>query len=203
MEVTQSAGQVPGDGSEPDDVLYAGDFASWLSEMQAAIRGERDSDVPCGSCTACCVSSQFIHIAPEETETLAQIPRALLFPAPGAPQGHVLMGYDEHGHCPMFVDGACSIYEQRPRTCRTYDCRVFTAADVTPDDDKPVIAAQVARWRFSYSSPASQERHHSVRAVAVRLRSPNSATGGSELRNTTQLAVAAVEMATRRLRAGQ
>ena len=34
----------------------AGEFGAWLDGMQAALRGEADSDVPCGSCTACCRS---------------------------------------------------------------------------------------------------------------------------------------------------
>src|SRR5688572_23451385 len=106
-----------------DQALAAGRFSEWLVEMQHALRGERDAAVPCDGCTACCTSSQFIHIEPDETETLAQIPRELLFPAPGSP-GHVVLGYDDHGRCPMLVDEKCSIYEHRPRTCRTYDCRV-------------------------------------------------------------------------------
>ena len=114
----------------------AGDFSSWLRAMQAAIREERDADVPCGTCTACCTSSQFVHIAPDETDTLSHIPSALLFPAPRLPRGHVLLGYDERGHCPMLVDGQCSIYEHRPRTCRTYDCRVFPASGLHLDDDE-------------------------------------------------------------------
>ena len=97
-----------------DSELSAGNFSSWLGEMQDALRGERESDVPCDGCTACCTSSQFVHIAPDETDTLAHIPPELLFPAPRMPPGHVLMGYDEHGHCPMLVDNRCSIYEHRP-----------------------------------------------------------------------------------------
>ena len=54
--------------------------------MQAALRGERSADVPCGDCTRCCTSSQFIHIAPDEVETLAHIPVELLFPAPRLPR---------------------------------------------------------------------------------------------------------------------
>ncbi len=80
-----------------------------MAGLQGAIRGERGSEVPCGSCTACCTSSQFVHIGPDETDTLARIPAALLFPAPRQPPGHVLLGYDERGHCPMLVDGRCSI----------------------------------------------------------------------------------------------
>ena len=114
--------------------LPAGDFSVWLKDLTAALRGASDSEIPRGECTACCTSSQFIHIAPDETEALSHIPRALLFPAPPMARGHVVMGYDEHGHCPMLVDGVCSIYEHRPKTCRTYDCRVFPPSGLRMDD---------------------------------------------------------------------
>jgi len=151
---------------EPD--LPAGDFTSWLAGMQAALAGEGESDVPCGTCTACCTSSQFVHVAPDETDTLAHIPRDLLFRAPGLPAGHLLMGYDERGHCPMLRDGGCSIYEHRPRTCRTYDCRVFPAAGLDPGDGKPQIASRARRWRFSHDD-GGQVRHSAVRAAAAFL----------------------------------
>ena len=147
-----------------DGPLPAGDFSAWLAAMQAALRGEQDADVPCAGCTACCTSSQFVHIEPDETDALAHIPAALLFPAPRLPRGHVLLGYDERGHCPMLVDGRCSIYEHRPRTCRTYDCRVFAAAGL--DADQPAVAARVGRWRFAYPTDADRDRHDAVRAAA-------------------------------------
>ena len=150
---------------DPGD-LEAGDFSSWIVEIEGAIRGDRTADVPCGSCTACCTSSQFVHIGPDETDTLARIPRELLFPAPRMPQGHMLLGYDERGHCPMLVDGRCSIYEHRPRTCRTYDCRVFSAAGIDADDDKPLIVRQARRWRFGGDGQAQRA---AVRAAAAFL----------------------------------
>jgi Fe-S-cluster containining protein len=110
--------------------LAAGDFGAWVVQMQQALRGEQESDVPCNGCTACCSSSQFVHIGPDETDTLAHIPSGLLFPAPRLPRGHMVLGYDEHGRCPMLADNGCSIYEHRPITCRTYDCRIFPASDV-------------------------------------------------------------------------
>jgi len=129
--------------------LPAGSLSGWLGAMQASLRGEVDADVPCDGCTACCTSSQFVHIGPEETEALAAIPEELLFPAPRLPRGHVVLGYDEKGHCPMLVGGACSSYEHRPRTCRTYDCRIFPATGIVPDEDgKEAIAARALRWRF-------------------------------------------------------
>jgi Fe-S-cluster containining protein len=153
---------------DPESALSAGAFSAWLNDAQAAIRGERGADVPCDGCTACCTSSQFVHIEPDETDTLAHIPRQLLFPAPQLPRGHVLLGYDEHGHCPMLVAGRCSIYEHRPRTCRTYDCRVFPAAGL--DADQPAIAQRARRWRFTYAEPADRDRHGEVQAAAVALR---------------------------------
>lgn len=46
------------------------------------------------------------------------IPAELLFPAPGLPKGHVLLGYDANGHCPMLAEGGCSIFAscRCPRT---------------------------------------------------------------------------------------
>ena len=145
-------------------MIDAGPFGAWLDDVRAAVRGERDAVVPCGECTGCCTSAQFVHVAADETDALSHIPAELLFAAPGFPDGHVLMGYDEHGHCPMLVDGRCSIYEHRPRTCRTYDCRVFAAADVVPD--APAIAARVAEWQFAYADPGDEQAHAAVREAA-------------------------------------
>ena len=155
-------------------VIDAGSFGSWLDDVRAAVRGERDAVVPCGHCTACCTSSQFVHVGPDETAVLARIPAELLFAAPGFPKGHVLMGYDGHGHCPMLVDGLCSIYDDRPRTCRSYDCRIFAAADVAPDS--PAIAARVEQWEFSYADPAEQSAHDAIKAAAAQVAGAVNAT---------------------------
>ncbi len=149
------------------DTLPAGTITVWLGEIRRAIDGDGESDVPCGECTACCEASQFIHVGPDEVDALAHIPKALLFPAPGLPKGHRLMGYDEHGRCPMLVDGRCTIYAHRPRTCRTYDCRVFAAADVVDTDpSKSRIVARARRWRFDEPLQDDVVRHGAVRAAA-------------------------------------
>lgn len=151
-----------------DRDLVAGDFSVWMTEMVGALRGERGAAVPCASCTACCTSSQFVPIAPDETDTLAHIPSELLFPAPRAPGGTVVLGYDERGHCPMLVDNRCSIYEHRPRTCRTYDCRVLPAAGLglADDDDKALIDRQARRWRFAFPDPSDRVQRDAVRVAA-------------------------------------
>jgi Fe-S-cluster containining protein len=175
--------------------LAAGDLAAWMGQVQDALDGRRDALVPCDGCTACCTSSQFVHIGPDETETLARIPADLLFPAPRMPAGHVLLGYDERGHCPLLVDGRCSIYEHRPRTCRTYDCRIFPAAGVTVEAPQVLVAERARRWRFAYAGDADRVRHEAVQAAAAFLRDhagrlPN----GTVPTTPTQRAVLAIQV---------
>lgn len=184
------------DRPAPDEPLAAGRFTTWLGEIGRALHGDAGSDVPCGTCTACCAASQFVHVGPDETDTLAAIPPDLLFPAPGLPRGHVLLGYDEHGRCPMLVDGRCSIYEHRPRTCRTYDCRVFAAAGVVDDDPtKAGVAHRVRRWVFDEPEADDVARHDAVRAAAAFLldRADMLAPGLAPA-TATQRAVLAVEV---------
>ena len=178
-----------------EEPVAAGDFSAWLTDMKGAIRGERGSDVPCGACTACCRSSQFILIDPHEVDVLAHIPPALLFPAPGLPAGHVLMGYDERGHCPMLVEDRCSIYEHRPLTCRTYDCRVFPATGVAVDDEKPEIARRARRWTFTYPTEADRTDHEALLAATRHLEECRTLLPeGSVPSSATQLAGVAIEI---------
>jgi len=175
--------------------LPAGDFADWLTGTRAVLRGHGDAAVPCGGCTACCRSSQFVHVHADETDTLAHIPAELLFPAPQLPAGHRLLGYDEDGACPMLVDDHCSIYDHRPRACRTYDCRIFPAAGVQPDADdatKVAIGERARRWRFGTPTPADREQLAAVQAAARHLAvhgiPPDDASPG----NAIELALAAI-----------
>jgi Fe-S-cluster containining protein len=183
-------GVVDDDGGEAGPDLDAGDFGRWSDGLWGALRGEVASDAPCDGCTACCTSSQFVHIAPDEVDTLAHIPGRLRFPAPGLPSGHVLLGYDDHGRCPLLGDAGCTIYDHRPRTCRVYDCRVFAATglDVSEGDGtKVAIARRARRWRFTFAGPLDEDRWRAMRAEAAARRAEE---GGST--TTTQLAVRAV-----------
>lgn len=179
-----------------EEPLPAGDFSTWLAGMRRALGGDGGTDVPCGGCTACCTSSQFVHIGADESATLAHIPPGLLFPAPRMPRGHVLLGYDENGHCPMLVDGGCSIYAHRPRTCRVYDCRVFPAAGVdVDDDDQAAIGRRVRRWRFDHPADADRVEHDAVRAAARFVRErKGSLPEGIAPATATQHAVLAVRL---------
>ena len=96
----------------------------------------------------------------------------------------------------MLIEGRCSIYEYRPRTCRTYDCRIFPATAVEVDDGRNAqIARQARRWRFAFPTQADRDRQHAVRA-AVRFlgrRKTVESDGGAAL-SPRQLAVRAIEI---------
>jgi Fe-S-cluster containining protein len=175
--------------------LPAGDFSSWLRRVRRALLVEDGAEVDCGGCDACCSSSCFIHIRPEETLCLDRINRDLLAAAPGLPPGHVVLGYDKQGRCPMLVAGRCSIYEQRPLTCCNYDCRVFAAAGITAGDrSKARISQRVKRWRFTYPTRGDQDEHEAVRAAANFIREhAGSFPGGNIPTEPGQLAIVAIK----------
>jgi hypothetical protein len=105
------------------------------------------------------------------------------------------MGYDENGHCPMLVDGECSIYEHRPRTCRTYDCRIFPAAGIEPEVAQVAIRRRVRRWRFEHPTAADRSQHDAVRAAAVFIGDhADLLPQGVAPANATQHAVLAIRM---------
>lgn len=131
--------------------LNAGVFSVWLSGIRDSIQNNIAIEVPCGNCHACCTSSLFIHIKHEETQTLRNISKNLLFDAPYLSESSYLLGYLFNGNCPLFKENRCSIYESRPNTCKKFDCRIFTAAGLKADDHfKSQISNQAERWEFSF-----------------------------------------------------
>ena len=152
-----------------DTKLPFGNFSSWLTKIRYVLKSSDSMEVPCGDCRACCTSSYFIHIRPNETKTISQIPKELLFAAPGLPKGHLLLGYDKNGHCPMFVNNACSIYENRPQTCRHYDCRILSATGFMEDEGKPLISQQAIRWEINLSSKNERNEIIALKSAAIFL----------------------------------
>jgi Fe-S-cluster containining protein len=174
--------------------IAAGEFGAWLRGFRAALRDDLDSDVACGTCTGCCTSAYFITLRPGDVAARRRIPAEYLVTAPNAAPGVHLMGYDERGHCPMLRCGRCSIYADRPQTCRTYDCRVYAAAGLSPGADKPAIAARVLEWEFTYADDDARRAHAAVRLAAKFIRDdaasfPRGAVPG----RTGEVAVAALK----------
>jgi uncharacterized protein len=141
-------------------------FGAWLRATIATLDKDAPADVPCGSCNACCRTFHQIHLRPGENRARKRLPREYLSPARGLPPGYLLLGFTEEGACPVLVDGRCTIYEDRPLVCRTYDCRMYAATGVEPD--RADISAQVRRWRFDYPTAEDRELQEAVLA-AVRF----------------------------------
>ncbi len=126
-------------------------------------------NVACGDCVGCCTSSYFIKVRVHEQRALARIGAQHLEPDIAA-DGSRLMGYGANGHCHMFVNGGCAIYPDRPETCRTYDCRVYSAAGIDSGEGRPMINERIASWRFEYPEERDREEHRAVMAAARYLR---------------------------------
>ncbi len=153
--------------NNPTQTFAVGSFTQWLNELIGSLEGQNDTNVPCGECVACCTSSYFIHLKPTDKQTLRHIPKNIIFPAPGLPKGHFLLGYDENGHCPMFKENKCSIYNYRPETCRQYDCRVYAATGFSLENEKkPLISSQTKHWKFDISSASDAEAMQAVKLAA-------------------------------------
>ncbi|MHC9538887.1 MAG: hypothetical protein AB9903_05155 [Vulcanimicrobiota bacterium] len=176
--------------------LPAGCFSSWLRCARYGLIKDTDIVVNCGECRGCCTSSYFIHIRPDETQTLARINKKLLFPAPGQSRGTMLMGYDDKGCCPMYSGDRCLIYQCRPCTCRSYDCRIFTAAGIDAgDDSKAQINQRVRRWKFSYPTSRDRDKHSAVLAAAKFMQERSGCfPAGVVPDNPTQLALLSIKV---------
>jgi Fe-S-cluster containining protein len=166
-------------------------FGAWLRATMATLFDDVPADVPCGSCNACCRTFHQIHLRPGESRARKRLPAEYLSPARGLPPGYLLLGYTEDGACPVLVGGRCTIYEDRPLVCRTYDCRLYAATGVEPD--RPEIALQVRRWRFSYGEPRDRELQEAVLAAARFIREvPACLPGEAARRQPIRVATLAV-----------
>lgn len=137
--------------------------------MRAVLRGQQQADVPCDGCVGCCVSSYPIPLRTDDRVALQRVPDAYLqWPLPGG--GLARMGYRADGSCPMLHDQQCTIYNDRPRTCRDYDCRLYAAAGMEPDGPRPVIQQRVREWRFEFVTDEERAQAEAVRRAAAFIR---------------------------------
>lgn len=174
--------------------IDAGDFATWLSQTRAMLRGEAGPQVPCGDCVGCCVSSYPVPVRAHESASLAAIPIQHLA---RSAYHHALIIALPDGRCPMLNadTNGCSIYAQRPLTCRDYDCRIFAAAGIAAgSDDRSVINARVREWRFSYRNTSDRLTHEAVKSAAAFIRSEARGFQGRAPSTPTGVAVLAIKV---------
>lgn len=102
------------------------DFLPWLSSVLQVIYRLENGDtkaavkVPCGTCTLCCQNNRTVL-----TEEEAQNPiyKAEWHGLDASKEGvNWFIPKDKDGRCIHLGEG-CNIFEDRPATCRTFDCR--------------------------------------------------------------------------------
>lgn len=138
--------------------MDAGGFADWIVAMQRGMRTGEGSDVPCGGCVACCTSGQLVPV--DEDDRGAMPAHAVVGTAEGA-----VLARREDGTCLSLVQNRCTVYEHRPRACRIYDCRIFPATGLEPEDDKNAIRDQAKRWRFRIETDDDRRRLEATRST--------------------------------------
>lgn len=149
----------------------AGPFGAWLVQALRVLRGEAEADVPCGTCTGCCSSAYYIRIRPRDRVAVAGVSPAYFVRAAGMPPEEVLMGWRHDGTCPALECGRCTIYAQRPMTCRDYDCRVFVPAGLTAGDErKAVINERIRAWRFTFEGDGERRAFEAIGRAAAFIR---------------------------------
>lgn len=95
--------------------------------VAAEERGERPQvAVPCQGCTACCHMEKIDFVpADERPQDLAHLDYEL---DPERAAGALMRRKD--GACVHLGPQGCTVYQHRPRVCRTFDCRVAAVAGV-------------------------------------------------------------------------
>ena len=163
-------------------------------------------------CTACCTSSQFIHIGPDEADTLSRIPAELLFPAPRLPLGHVvpLWGPAASGRtAQMLIDNRSML--RPPASAPAAPTMPRSSPPPGSPPASPPAGSLLARPATPAPTPASSpnrrgdglqsprpgrsDRTDAVRAAAAFLdEHPDLLPDGATPANRTQLAVLAIEI---------
>lgn len=94
-------------------------FRAWRGPD--VVRRFKEVSVPCGECSHCCMNVRVYLI---EADLLSGFPyRMEEGPKPYSDNGPIILSRTEDGSCIYYVDGKCSIRDNRPSICRAFDCR--------------------------------------------------------------------------------
>jgi len=146
----------------------ASPFSARLEMTKIDIKSDIGVSVHCGSCSACCTSGFYIAVSKNKVKTLDRIAEDLLKTIPRIPELFYI-GFNKKGHCHLLIENHCSIYDFRPDSCRTFECRIYSATGIKLDKDEiSPINLPIKEWKFSYptrNDVLQQERL--VKAVSI------------------------------------
>jgi hypothetical protein len=134
-----------------------GSLTTYLRKLQRMRRTGR-TDVPCGTCNACCRSPKLhVDLRPEERADWPDaVPLDDGWALPKKPDGS----------CAKLIDGKCSVYARRPISCRAYDCRLALLSGMIPGDD-PIMRKAITQWEGFAIKTAEDHIYHLAARLAV------------------------------------
>lgn len=120
---------------------------AWTREQLEAAR-QRDADVPCGSCRACCTNDR-VFLGPQDD------PRAFRW---HLEQGYPVLDRQPNGDCIYLTPQGCGIHGHAPQICRRMDCRVLVL--LTPAEMQERRGRENPQMVHIYA--AGRERLHTL-----------------------------------------
>lgn len=127
------------------------------------------SEVPCGSCRACC-RNEIVVLFPEDGDDLSTYEHIEIVDADG--DTFAVLKMHDDGACVYLGEHGCTIHDRAPAICRTFDCRQYFLSMSRNDrritqreahHKMPIFDA--ARERLNTLTP--QERHDALRRRAM------------------------------------
>lgn len=152
-----------------------GSVTSLMREFNRTVE-TGEARVPCDGCTVCCrTPSQWANLEPDEAD---RYEFTTAFPGdPATYRGStVALAKHEDGSCVYLVDDKCSIYADRPRACRSYDCRMLALLQVSIHPE-PVFLESIQQWQAP-RTPLPEDRMILL-AMRIAMASALETFGGS------------------------
>ena len=153
------------------DANDAGALSAFLADFRLGQHEGTTLSTPCGNCSACCSSGLEIFIDQSEVEVLALLPHDSLVPLEDRQAGNFMLRSRKDGRCPMLGSSGCTTYDRRPRTCRSFDCRIFTATGIEPPGGRTSkVAIRARNWTFDDSKSSEGTTRQALDATVKFLK---------------------------------
>ena len=81
-------------------------------------KGEGMKPLKCGNCSTCCQWGDDKSLRPVLDNNELKL-------ASVYHEGQFVLASNSKGDCIYLIKGKCSVYEDRPEQCRTFDCRIL------------------------------------------------------------------------------
>lgn len=161
------------------------EFLTWLCKagevISRNVKGESFS-INCKGCTICCERHLNVIVSKEEVNENHK-EWDVEFYEVDQTRGLLRIRKNDKGVCVHLLDGRCQIYDNRPRTCRIFDCRQRLIANVFDKHTRDMVI----QWDANeWLKPENRIYIEAVRQAARQYTQSCPDTGVAE---TTQYAI--------------